>query len=557
VAQNVEQSLTKAWQQVRALPARVRTDAATRSLVLAAVVSVVVAVVGVATVKGVSREAHAIVFANLSNDDATTATAALRRSNIPFRIDATVENGTQVLSVPEHQVYDARLLLASEGLPRASGVGFELFDKSDLGTSEFTQRVNLRRAVEGELSRTVGSLDEVAQARVHITLPEKRLFRSKNDSSTASASVLVRLHPGRTLDETQVRGIQHLVSAAIPELGRDDVTVIDGNGGVLSDDPRAPNAGGKQRVALERDLESRVVALLEPIAGRGAVVARVTAALDETSLESEEQVFDGDNPALRSEQRSLQTKGPLAQGAGVAGAAGNGDAASPAASSNGGVLAESEQKNFELSRTTTRKVRTAPRIERLSVAVLVRATDPARSPEELARLGELARRAVGFDVDRGDLIEVSSLAFAPGALEGGDIESVATGSKLVQNAVPIAAAVLLLAAAVAVALWFRRRAAARADTLQEIEVLSRGGSVAALEAAMVRPNASAIRNELEAQAPLVVPTAESAEAALLARAKDLARTEPLRAAHLVRAWLESDQHRSSPSMKLESAHGVG
>jgi flagellar M-ring protein FliF len=555
VAQNAQEALTKAWEQVRKLPARVQSESGTRQLVVAALATVAFALVAVVGVKSVAKDAHAIVFANLSNDDATTAAMALRRASIPFRIEATADAGTQVVSVPESLVYDARLLLASEGLPRAGGVGFEIFDKSELGTSEFTQHVNLRRAVEGELSRTVSSLSEVAQARVHITMPEKRLFRSKADGSGANASVLVHLHPGRTLDVTQVRGIQHLVAAAVPELARGDVTVVDGNGNVLSDDPRAPNAGERQRVNLERDLEARIVALLEPIAGRGAVVARVTASLDETSLESEEELFDADSPALRSEQRSLQSKGPLAVGSGVTGAAGNGDAANPSSSSSSPIIAESEVKNFEISRTMTRRTRTAPRIERLSVGVLVRASDPPRSPEELARFGELARRAVAFDADRGDQIEVSNLAFAPIPTDD-TLAADAMADATLQNVGLVALAVVLLGLVGAVGLALRRRARGRGEAQQDLAVLSRGGSVAALEAAMERPTSVFAQTTDDTQLPALEAPLDSADAVLLARAKDLARVEPERAAHLIRAWLEADRPRTSTSVKLEAAHGV-
>ena len=217
-----------------------------------------------------SAEGWQYAFTNLTAEDSAEAAAQLKAAGVPFRLEA----GGSALAVPGAKVYDARLLLAASGLPRGGGVGFELFDKGDLGVSEFTQKVNLRRAIEGELARTVSRLGPVRSARVHLTLSEKGLFR--DDDRKASAAVVLNLQPGRTLEEREVAGIRHLVASAVPGLSATSVTLVDGKGNVLSAETPWGEANAFQR-KVEHDLETRVMELLEQAVGPGAVVARVTA----------------------------------------------------------------------------------------------------------------------------------------------------------------------------------------------------------------------------------------------------------------------------------------
>src|SRR6266568_5978370 len=229
------------------------------------------------------------------------AAAQLKAAGVPFRLEA----GGSALAVPGAKVYDARLLLAASGLPRGGGVGFELFDKGDLGVSEFTQKVNLRRAIEGELARTISRLGPVRSARVHLTLTEKGLFR--DDDRKASAAVVLNLQPGRTLEEREVAGIRHLVASAVPGLSATSVTLIDGKGNVLSAETPWGEASAYQR-KVERDLETRVMELLEQAVGPGAVVARVTAQMDASEVSTSSESVDPDATALRSERHVTQAQ---------------------------------------------------------------------------------------------------------------------------------------------------------------------------------------------------------------------------------------------------------
>src|SRR5512142_2218151 len=283
--------------QVRELPTRFRTVPATFKVLLA-VLALGAGAAAVAISMG-SAEGWQYAFTNLTAEDATEAASTLKAAGVPFRVEA----GGSALAVPGAKVYDARLLLAAAGLPRGAGIGFELFDRGDLGVSEFTQKVNLRRALEGELARTISRLAPVRSARVHMTLPEKGLYRDQD--RPAAASVVVSLQPGRTLGDRELAGIRHLVASAVPGLAPGGVSVLDGRGQVLTSDGPMGEAMGYQR-HLEKDLEQRVVDLLEQAVGAGAVTARITAQVDANEVQSSAQVIDPDSATVRSERKLTQ-----------------------------------------------------------------------------------------------------------------------------------------------------------------------------------------------------------------------------------------------------------
>src|SRR5512134_3938804 len=248
--------------QLKELPARL---GALPGAVKAVLGAALLALAGAAALfSASSAESYQYAFTNLTAEDSAEAGAQLKAAGVPFRLEA----GGSALAVPAAKVYDARLLLAAAGLPRGGGVGFELFDKGDLGVSEFTQRVNLRRATEGELARTISRLAPVRSARVHLTLPEKGLFRE--DERKASAAVVLNLQPGRTLAERELSGIRHLVASAVPGLSVSAVTLVDGRGEALTSGTPWNESNAFQR-RLEEDLQQRVVSLLEQAVGPGAV----------------------------------------------------------------------------------------------------------------------------------------------------------------------------------------------------------------------------------------------------------------------------------------------
>ena len=484
-------------------------------------------------------------FTNLAQEDSAEATGMLKQSNIPYRLDV---NGT-ALAVPADKVYDVRILLATAGIPRGGGVGFELFDRSDLGVSEFTQKVQLKRAIEGELARTIGKLAGVRSARVTVSLSERGLY--KDEDKKPSASVVVMLQQGRSLADRELAGIRHLVSSAVPGLDPDKVTVLDGRGAVLSADPtwNAPEASYQRK--LEHDYEQRIIGLLEPVVGPGAVIAKVTAALDHSKVNTNSEVFDPDATALRSERKQGQSQSNQTQGpAGVAGAQANLPLVQPAAPTTpvtqGNSNSNDEVKNFEVSKTTTITVATLPRLTRLSVAVVVDGIDgKPRKAEDVARMGELARKAVGFDENRGDQFEITSEAFgkvpelADAKLEGAKLPTW-------QYGVAAAGLIILLALVFLVARRGKKAQAHGADL-----VLQPGDKVGDLEAraAAIDGNGQEIKNLPELPKPpvLVDPLAEVRE-----RARAMVRHDPERAVLLMKAWLQQDLEKLHASHQFHS-----
>lgn len=476
-------------------------------------------------------EAYQYAFTNLTPEDSAEAAGTLKNAGLPFRLEA----GGSALAVPAAKVYDARLLLAGAGLPRGGGVGFEIFDRGDLGVSEFTQKVNLRRATEGELARTISRLTQVRTARVHLTMTEKGLFRDQD--KTASAAVVVNLQPGRKLGDKEIAGIRHLVSAAVPGLAAEGVTVVDGAGEVLTAEGGWGQAMGYQK-KLEHDLERRVVDMIEQAVGPGAVIARVTATMDANEIQTSAETVDPDATALRSERRVTQaSQGAAAGAAGLAGAAANQPLApaAPAAAAAKGAASTMEDsiRNFEVSRTTTTTLAKVPRLTKISVAVLVDALNGQPRPQaELDKLGELARRAVGFDEARGDEFDLTSAPFTRSEEAAGEAAPAAVAARPWWFwAAAGGGAVLLLAVLGLLAL---RKKRPTQDT-SDLQFLTPGASVAQIEAALAR-EAALPPSTVPPRAALVDPTQS-----LRDRARELATKDPTRAAHILKAWMAQEQ----------------
>lgn len=521
-------------QQLRTLPERFgKLGAGTRALLLGG--GAVLLVGALVTALLLSRGGDwQYAFTGLAKEDGQEAEAVLRSAGIPFRVEG---EGTAV-AVPAGRVYDARLVLAAAGLPRREGAGFELFDKSDIGVSQFTQNVNLQRALEGELARTIRGLDVVDEARVHLTLPRKGLY--EDEDQPAASSVVVRLRAGERLGTRQLAGIRHLVASAVPGLEPSAVTVVDGSGTVLaSDDLAGGGELGERQRRMEQRLERRIVGLLEPVVGPGAVLARVTVDLDATEVKTTAQVFDPDASAVRSERSVVQTqsRGAPAVG-GVAGAAANtpvGPAPAAGGTARGGASSsEDDVRNYEISNTVTQKLTRAPRVGRLTVAVIVDGVDGQPRPAaEVSHLKALVQRAVGFEAARGDDVEVTSLPFAHLA-KPEPAAPPAPPALLDRFGLPQLAAAglgLLVLLALAVALLRRRR---RLPAPGE-PVLVPGARVGDLEAALEGQSPEAA---LAAAAP---PGPEELLRTKRERARALIQEDPTRAVRLLRAWISEPE----------------
>jgi flagellar M-ring protein FliF len=525
--------------QLRELPNRFQALPA--GLRVALLVGVAVAVALAVSVGFITKGGeYQYAFTNLTQEDSTEATGILKNAGIPYRMEA---NGS-ALAVPADKVYDARITLATAGLPRGGGVGFELFDRGDLGVSEFTQHVNLRRAIEGELARTIGNFSGVRSARVTVSLGEKGLYR--DEDKKPAASVVVMLQPGRTLGEKELVGIRHLVSSAAPGLSPDLVTVMDGRGAVLSADSAWDSPEASYQRKLEREFEQRIVTLLEPVVGQGSIIAKVTATVDNSVMNQNSEVYDPDQVALRSERKGNQSSSnqTTAQ-AGIAGAAANvplqPQPAAGGPTSNGNTANADEVKNYEITKTTTQTVARLPRLQKLSVAVVVDGVEgKPRADADIARLTELARKAVGFDEARGDQFEMTSQVFGRSP-EPAEVKPPEKTPVWIYAAV---GAGVLAALGVAVALGRRGK------KVEPELVLQPGQTVAALEAKQNAIDGVAMEDkpkQLEEPKPpvMVDPIAELRE-----KARAMVKTDPERAVMLVRAWLSTDLEKGH-----ETTHG--
>lgn len=522
--------------QLRELPKRLASLPPSVKFGAFAGMAVLAVILAVTQLSGNSG-AWEYAFTNLSAEDSAEAAAHLKAAKIPFKLDA----GGSALSVPASQVYDARLMLASAGLPRGGGVGFEIFDRGDLGVSEFTQRVNLRRAIEGELSRTVSRLAAVRSARVHITLPEKGLYR--DEDRRASAGVVLNLQPGRVMADKEIAGVRHLVASAVAGLGPEAVTIVDGRGTVLAGDTSPGAKALTEQRDMERSFEQRIVDLLEPTIGAGAVVAKVTAQYDSSEVETTNDAFDPEAAAVRSEHKTTeQSQQDGAGPAGVAGAAANqplAGAPGGGGSSRGMNQREDETKNYEISKTTTHTVTRGPRLKRLSVAVLLDAPGGKARPEaEMKRLEALAKGAVGFDAARGDQFQLSASAFTKPAEEDAAKPSFLDSPRIMRIAQLLGGVILLIIAALAIS-----KMRALAGSSSSVAMLRPGARVGELEAMMASPGGEAA---LASNRPAAVAAiGGDPNIGVRDRARELARTDPARAAHLLKAWIESDSEQRS------------
>lgn len=377
-----------------------------------------------------NRTDYRPLFTNLTTEDAGEIVKKLKDSKTPYQITA---DGKGVM-VPSDKVYELRLSLASEGLPQGGGVGFEIFDRKNFGMTEFVQKLNYQRALQGELTRTISQLTGVEQARVHLVIPEKSLF--KESEKPATASIVLKMKSNRSLKDSEVQGVIHLVAASIEGMDPEHVTVLDSRGKILSkggsSDPTSRMTSAMQETQrnYEKNLEDRLQTLLDPIVGGGKSVARVSATFDFKQVERVEEKYDPESIAVRSEQRTEEKGSTTTNGAsGVPGVQTNlgRNANASAGSSSGGGSKNDETLNYEVSRSTAKIIEPVGALGKISVAVLVdgKYEEPAavkegqiakakyipRSPEELQKIETLVKSAIGFNAERGDQLTIQNIPF--------------------------------------------------------------------------------------------------------------------------------------------------
>lgn len=483
---------------------------------------------------------YSVLYSGLTPEDAAGVIARLKEQRIDYQL---AENGTAVL-VPGPTVHETRLTLAGEGLPRGGGVGFELFDKSSFGTTDFVQQLNYQRAVQGELARTIRQFKQVSDARVHIATPKESVF--VEESRPPSASVSLTMNGQENLAKSEIMAIVHLVASAVPGLTSENITVVDTVGRLLfrkeSDDAAMLSATQLEyQTKVESDLRKKVESMLEEVVGVNKALARVTVDLDFNKVAVTEESFDPDGQVIRSEQFLLEKQGGEEDTGGIPGVKGQlatftetGDAAT----STEGFNRKNITRNYEITRKTRQVQEGVGVIKRLSVAVMVdgayeESKDKdgkkslvykARSPEELQHFAKMTQNAIGFDPDRGDQVEVVAMPFYLSSVVPPEPDPLEKWHALIENlAVPIALLLVALAFLLFVVRPFLRLLSKQQQEAQR-------------------------KAELAAQAGLLETRGEDGEDLTFQplgmtdkeRIYKLAQSDPERAADLVRRWLREE-----------------
>lgn len=375
------------------------------------------------------------LYTNVDQSDAGEMIEALKEAGVKYK----VENGG--ILVQRGKVHELRMKMAAKGLPKTKGIGYEIFDDQKLGTSNFVQQLNYNRALQGELSRSISQMEKVELARVHLVTPKKTLF--KEDETEPTASIVVKMKTGQKLEQDEVKSIIHLVSSAVMSLNPKNITVIDSNGNMLSratgqEDQFWGNSPLEYKGKIEKELGARVEEMVSHVVGVGKVVANVTVELDFKKEEKTEEIFDPDQVVVRSEKRVKEARQNSETSAGgVPGTQAN--TPQPQTPGGGSQATTSDRArdliNYEINKVVRHTVRQAGDLKRISVAVLVDGTYVSeeedgkmvekyqpRTIEEIRKIRELVKRAVGFDNERADSIEVVSVPFQTSALEDEEME---------------------------------------------------------------------------------------------------------------------------------------
>lgn len=531
---------------------RMRLGAGVALLVAAAVAAVVMG----------RQPDYRVLFSNLGDKDGGAVVAQLSQMNVPYKYS---EGGGAIL-IPAERVHDVRLRLATQGLPKGSVAGFELMESNKFGMTQFQERLNFQRGLEGELTRSIQALSSVQSARVHLALPNQNGFF--REQQKPSASVLVSLHPGRILDRAQLAGIVHLVASSVPELAPSAVSVLDDTGKLLSQSPDS-TAGAEINAQqllyvqqLEQQYSRRIMDILEPVVGRDNVKAQVTAEVDFSLTESTSEQFrpnqTPDSSAVRSQQ-VLESRGSATKTAtGVPGAVANQPPAPSAAPINGanpapnagGQQGTEEQSNKRESTTnyevdkTVKVVRgSTGAVKRLSAAVVVnyqsaedkgKTVTKALTPEQIEQMTALVRETIGFNRERGDSVNLMNTPFQVTAVPTTDTplwkqpEVVDLAKTFAWPVGAVLFAALVLMGLVRPAL--KGPAPAKAGAAKPVA----GGQLDALEAETPeRPALAAPARKDE-----VLPA--TPEQLRLEDARTLAKENPVAVANILKTWLNGE-----------------
>ncbi len=387
----------------------------------------IIAGVAVLTIAGfialtvwINQPNYQLLYSNLTPEDASRVVTILQKDNIPYEL---TNNGTTIM-VPNEQVYDLRLKVASEGNLVGQGIGFEIFDQTKVGQTDFVQKVNYVRALQGELARTISAFPNVESARVHLVVPQRSLF--VEEQQQPSASVVLKLkNPSQEPDSKEISAMVNMMLMSVEGLDKAHLAITDNSGKVLYR-PEEDSLTGmsstqmEHKLRVQRDLERRIEAMLTPVFGPGKVVSKVNVDMDFSQKTIRREIFDPEQSAVRSEQRSEETQqGQANLEAGSPDVNFRGDGITGSVSTQNGSR-ETRTTNYEINKEEQNIISNVGDVKRLTVAVILDGTyekvDGAwtfmpRSAEEITRVQSLVANAVGLDKARGDALEVSSVPF--------------------------------------------------------------------------------------------------------------------------------------------------
>ncbi|MEE9911271.1 MAG: flagellar M-ring protein FliF [Deltaproteobacteria bacterium] len=396
---SINQALSKLWNGFESLSSGKKISIIMVLLITAASIFLLVYLT--------TQVEYRVLFSNLSNEDAGNIVSKLSEKKIPYKVSSS----GGAISVPAEKVSELRLELAAAGLPQGGGVGFEIFDNKTLGATEFEQQLNYRRALQGELSRTINGLDEIQSSRVHLALPKDSLFTEQQKKATAS--VTLRLKSGKSLRPAQIDGIVHLVASSIEGMNPEDVMVVDSRGAILSvkqSDSKLSKLTTQQidfQRNMEKDLAARIQTMLENVVGQGKAAVRVTAELDFRIMEKTEETYDPEAQVVRSTQRNSEKENAVTTAGAV--------------SDNPKKEKLDEIINYEINKVVSKTVMPVGETKKLSIAVLVdgkyKKNDKneevyqALTKNEVESLEDLVRKSAGFNAQRGDQVVVTNMPF--------------------------------------------------------------------------------------------------------------------------------------------------
>lgn len=493
---------------------------------------------------------YQVLYSQLSSEDSGAVIEKLKAKRIPYKVDGLT------ISVPSDKVYETRMELAGEGLPQGGGIGYEIFDKTSFGVTEFVQKINYKRALQGELARTIMQIKEIEAARVHLALPEKGVFLDEQKKSRSS--IIVKLRPGKALTPGQVNSIVHLVSNSSENLRPEDVTVVDTSGKMWTNTPddndlRLSASQLEYKKSFEKDMEGRIQSMLEKTVGTNKAVARVSVDIDTRHIERTEETYDPESQVKRSEQRNVEKTIGSSPASGVPGVMSNLPDINQRQSLPAGSPAQSQRQdevvNYEINKVVSRISEPTGSIKRLTVSVLVDGTYETtkgadgkdvkkfvpRTEDEIAKFTSMVKNAVGFSAQRGDSITLVSTPLGadftepPLEKEKAPLIPVSMIPSLVKYLSMVLIAIVLI-------IFILRPLTKKILEEKTSVTVQEQGGIGIGAGGVAREGVSRLSIEEEEELPLGDPRADRS----LARLKKLIKENPQQVAMILKGWIRDD-----------------